>query len=124
MNSNNGTRRAMPSRTLTSALAATLAVGALAAPGALARPAPPDPTPAYGGAVAARSLDLRTPDAIDAATSSEPVSAAPAGDGFAWGDAAIGAGGAVGAVVIALGATVAVTRRRVRSTTKPAGLIG
>ena len=46
MNINNGTRRALPSRTLTSALTATLAVGALAAPGALARPAPPDPTPA------------------------------------------------------------------------------
>jgi hypothetical protein len=115
MNINNGTRRALPSRTLTTALAATLAAGALAAPGALARPAPPDPAPAYGGAVAAPSRDLRTPDAIDAATSHEPVSA-PAGDGFAWGDAAIGAGGAIGAVTLALGAAVAVTRRRVRST--------
>ena len=46
MNTNNGTRRALPSRTLTTALAATLAAGALAAPGALARPAPPDPAPA------------------------------------------------------------------------------
>jgi hypothetical protein len=116
MNTNNGTRRALPSRTLTTALAATLAAGALAAPGALARPAPPDPAPAYGGAVASPSLDLRTPGAIDAAKSHGPVSAPAAGDGFAWGDAAIGAGGAIGAVTLALGAAVAVTRRRVRST--------
>jgi hypothetical protein len=116
MNTNNGTRRALPSRTLTTALAATLAAGALAAPGALARPAPPDPAPSYGGAVAAPSLDLRTPYAIDAAKSHEPVSAPAGGDGFAWGDAAIGAGGAIGAVTLALGAAVAVTRRRVRST--------
>jgi hypothetical protein len=70
--------------------------------------------------------DLRTPDARDAglvaqglierpgAVSTTPAPAAPQ-DGFDWGDAAIGAAGALALGLLATGAIVAVRRRSHRS---------
>lgn len=70
---------------------------------------------------AAPRQDLRAPDTRDVAEhsgvrrrgASQPVrliTVAP--DGFDWGDAAIGAGGALGAVLLAAGAGTALARRR------------
>jgi hypothetical protein len=68
-------------------------------------------------------VDMRTPDAKDhgegRGTFSTPdvtvvkvVDPAPTSTGFDWGDAGIGAGGLLGLVLIALGATAAVAHRR------------
>jgi hypothetical protein len=73
----------------------------------------------YGGSpTALTQQDLRSPDARDAATATRrPVSPASivsvSADGFDWGDAAIGAGGAAGLVLVLAGAGTAVMRRRV-----------
>jgi hypothetical protein len=138
MKNNNGTRRAMPSRMLTTSFAAALAAGALAAPGASGQPADPvnqthHQTAADHHVVVGRGVDLRSPDAIAAGESPRPAPATPAqtpvrvvepggpsSGGFAWGDAAIGAGGAVGTVVLAFGGAVALTRRRNRPTARAA----
>jgi hypothetical protein len=52
--------------------------------------------------------DLRSPDARDAAARIVQVSPG----GFDWGDAAIGAGGALGLILVLSGGTFAVARRR------------
>jgi hypothetical protein len=62
--------------------------------------------------------DLRSPDVQDAAsrivssvTPPAPVTEPSASDGFAWGDAAIGAGAAVAAIALAGGVMLAGRRR-------------
>ena len=70
-------------------------------------------------------VDMRTPDAKDhgegRGTYSAPdvtvvkvVDPQPAGTGFDWGDAGIGAGGLLGLALIAIGGTAAVAHRRHR----------
>jgi hypothetical protein len=119
-----------------SSLSAVLAVGALAAPSALARPA--DMIIPNTGGVSQHTtgtVDLRSPDTRDAAQGRQIVASTPvalpgirhsSATGFDWGDAAIGAGGAMGAVLLCLGGTVALTRRRDGSTSpsKAARLAG
>jgi hypothetical protein len=68
--------------------------------------------------------DLRSPDGADAGTAVVPApigapavvssgaSQPAAASGFDWGSAAIGAAGTIGLVAVALGATLAVHRRR------------
>jgi hypothetical protein len=63
--------------------------------------------------------DQRTPDARDAAAGRAIVASVPfevvnvqTDDGFDWDDAGIGAGGALGLVLVGAGGTVAVVRRR------------
>jgi hypothetical protein len=71
--------------------------------------------------------DLRSPDAQDAAGNvslrSYPTPAVvevPASHGFDWGDAGVGAGGMLAAVVIGVGGTLLIIRRRPgRSGTSP-----
>ena len=80
-------------------LAAVLAVVALAVPMT---------------ATAQGAVDLRSPDARDAGRApsrpSPPEIARP--DGFDWGDAAIGAGGALGVVLITVSIAFGVVHRR------------
>jgi hypothetical protein len=117
---------------LTTGITAAVALAAVSAPGAIARPAEPMRTAAADRALAERGpsprVDLRTPDAIDAAQSSVPRVAASASPvkvvrtgnrtsgGFDWGDAAIGAGGTIAAIALGGCAAVALTRRRLRPT--------
>ncbi len=70
-------------------------------------------------AAAQDAVDLRSPDARDAARApsrpSPPEIARP--DGFDWGDAAIGAGSALGVVLVTVSIAFGVVhRRRVRLT--------
>jgi hypothetical protein len=117
-------------------LAAALALASLAA----AAPAGADPNPAqrvqssgraaalaqeryymsHKPAIPASGHDFRTIDAREAADApsgavtdvTAPVPAEPAGSsGFEWGDAAIGAGGALGLSLLFAGGAVAITRR-------------
>jgi hypothetical protein len=126
-------------------LAAALAVASLAA----AAPAGADPNPAqrvqssstagalaqeqyymsHKPAIPAPGHDFRTIDARDAADapggavthSRAPVTAEPAGsNGFEWGDAAIGAGSALGLALICAGGAAAITRRHRGATGSPA----
>ena len=107
---------------------AALVTGAVAAPGALA--SSPDADALNAEAIAARQIDNRAPDTVDQAEGVRigetpipkivkvPVEVrVPAAGGIDWADVAIGAGGAVGLVLMAGGAAVTVTRRR-----HPAGL--
>ena len=79
--------------------------------------------------------DLRTPDAQDVAAgrqivASTPVQVAkatndgPTASGFDWGDAALGAGGALAIALAGAGGTVALVRRRRVTSTRSAGLVG
>jgi hypothetical protein len=79
-------------------LAIALTVGALAAPTALAQP-----------------TDNHGPD-VGSATAVQAQVEQPSsgGNGFDWGDAAIGAGAVLGVAFAGLGGTLAVTRRRQR----------
>lgn len=72
---------------------------------------------------AAAPVDLRTPDARDAAAGRSAAGSPSvlvvkvpqhqsAGGGLDWGDAGIGAGGAVAVLALAAGGTLAVQRRR------------
>ncbi|MDX6684711.1 MAG: hypothetical protein QOF86_839, partial [Baekduia sp.] len=72
----------------------------------------------------------RTPDAVDAAPARPPstATASPAkvvrvgqspSSGFDWGDAAIGAGGAVIAITLSASAAMALSRRRQGPTSAP-----
>jgi len=117
-------------------LAAALAVASLAA----AAPAGADPNPAqrvqsssrhgalaqeqyymsHKPAIPARGHDFRTIDAREAADAPgravndvmAPVTAEPAGSsGFEWGDAAIGAGSALGLALVLAGGAASITRR-------------
>jgi len=106
-----------------------LALAALAAspPAAVAvthnvDPRSPDARDAADAAAAGPNVDLRSPDARDAAAAAAGhtvvVASRPARvirvtpDGFDWGDAAIGAAGTLGAVLLAAGTATAMTRRR------------
>jgi hypothetical protein len=120
-------------------LAATLAITSLAAS---ASAASADPNPAqrlqsraaalaqeqyymsHKPAIPAPGQDFRTIDARDAAEApggavtraTAPVTAQPdSADDFAWGDAAIGAGGALGLALVFAGGAVAITRRNGRA---------
>jgi hypothetical protein len=78
----------------------------------------PDVQDAAGSAqqLSTPASDLRSPDVQDAASRvvssvAPPVAEPSASDGFAWGDAAIGAGAAVAAIALAGGLMVAGRRR-------------
>jgi hypothetical protein len=71
-----------------------------------------------GGAHAAPYQDLRSPDAADPITTPTPapahvqiVAAPQASDGLDWGSAAIGAGGAIGLIAVALGGGMVLRHR-------------
>lgn len=104
-----------------SGLATALAIGALAAPSAFAQPADVSGPNAGATQHASGTDDRRSPDTQDAAQGRRIVASTPveivrvkhsSATGFDWGDAAIGAGGTMGAVILCLGGTVALTRRR------------
>ena len=58
-------------------------------------------------AIPATGHQFRTIDASDSARATEP----PSANGFEWGDAAIGAGSALGLVLAFAGGATAITRR-------------
>ena len=106
---------------------------AVAAPAAMAQPADLRSPDARDAAAAAQpAQDLRSPDAQDFAAGRQIVASTPVqvgqapnegptASGFDWGDAALGAGGALAIALAGAGGTVAlVRRRRVTST----GLVG
>jgi hypothetical protein len=100
-----------------------LAVGALAAPAAVAQS--PDAIDYNAAAAELKQFDARSPDAQDFAAGRNPgdqpvpkivtvpriVEVTNSG-GLQWDDVAIGAGGAMGLVLLAAGGVVTVTRRR------------
>jgi hypothetical protein len=116
----------MSHRLLTHTATIGLAVAAMTAPAAVASQdfRSPDAVDAAQTALAQRGQDLRSPDTRDTAagrgTFSAPrvtvvkVAEAPqaTGGGFDWGDAGIGAGGAVALVLIGVGGSLMVTHRR------------
>jgi hypothetical protein len=123
----------MPSSNSRRIVPTALALAALAAgpPAAVAvthnvDPRSPDARDAANAASASgHDVDLRSPDARDAAAAAaghtvvvRTVASRPARvirvtpDGFDWGDAAIGAAGTLGAVLLAAGTATAMTRRR------------
>jgi hypothetical protein len=108
----------------TQAIALGLVLAALAPPTALARSdlRSPDARDPFL-APAATTPDLRSPDARDAAAGRSAAGSPSvlvvripqhrsAGGGIDWGDAGIGAGGAVAVVALAAGGTLALQRRR------------
>ena len=134
----------MNQRRLTRSTALGLLLAALAAPAAAAMPVDPVSPPQTSSATSTTSptprQDLRSPDAVDAATNPwqdlrapdvrdaaegrgtfsapavtvvEAPKAAPASsDGIEWGDAGIGAGVLLGLLMLGLGGTVAVVHHR------------
>jgi hypothetical protein len=118
----------MRHRRISRSTALGLALAAFAAPTAFAQQdlRSPDTRDAARGAAtaAAQQQDLRSPDARDAAAGRGTFNApdvmvvrlpqrAPAGDGgIDWGDAGIGAGGLLTAILLATAGTFAVTRHR------------
>ena len=107
-------------RTLAAPLATLASVAALAAPAAAQDLRSPDAIDAARGH---RTPDLRSPDAIDDAAGRTPadVTTPPTApplveltpsQGFDWGDAAIGAGGATGLLAISLAGAMTLRRRR------------
>jgi hypothetical protein len=69
---------------------------------------------------ASRPTDLRSPDAKDSghmAQSPEPVETVESATSFDWGDAGIGAGSALGLLLITVSAMFAVIHRRSRGVT-------
>jgi hypothetical protein len=138
-------------RKLAGAFAASLAAGSLLAANAAAGPAdlraPDNVTPAVtqvaptdlrspdavdaaspavqAPATKAPSVDLRSPDAVDAANPAvQVVQTGGSSSGFDWGDAGIGAGGAVAVGLLILGGTMLITRRRHPVETPTAPLAG
>jgi len=121
----------MRHRRITRSTALGLALAALAAPTAFAQQdlRSPDARDAARAAptAAAQRQDLRSPDARDAAAGRGTFNApevtvvrlpqpAPAADGgIDWGDAGIGAGGLLTAILLATVSTFAVTRHRRRA---------
>lgn len=104
-------------------LAAALALAAAAPAGAFAAQDLRSPDTRDGGSpTALTQQDLRSPDSRDVATRAQrPVAparviAVSPSEGFDWGDAAIGAGGAAGLVLVLAGAGTALMRRRVAHT--------
>jgi hypothetical protein len=91
--------------------AAAIAVAALATPAA-----------AFGESQREHSYqDLRNPDSVGRAIEAKRIPQAPVGessaDGFDWGDAAIGAGAALGLLLIAVSVMLGVVHRRNRGIT-------
>jgi hypothetical protein len=95
----------------------TLALAAVASPAAIAQPMDHGVTDVRSAAI----QDHRTPDAQDFAQGRQIVASTPirvaapernTASSFDVGDAAIGAGGALTVVVVTLGATAVVVRRR------------
>ena len=110
---------------ITTVLAATMAAGAVGVPaGATARPADrpsPDVQDLAARVQAAQAPDLRSPDARDFAEHRRIVASTPVKvtefryvtrTGFDAGDAAIGAAGMLGVVLIGAGGRMIVVRRR------------
>ena len=122
------TERGRTTKALATGVTTALALTAIAVPTAFARPADPMHTAAADQALAAQGSDtpsdLRTPDAVDAATAAEShATASPSpvevvrteqstSSGFDWGDAAIGAGGTFAAIALSASAVMALSRRR------------
>ena len=89
----------------------------------------PDAQDAARPAHTIRAVDLRSPDARDAAlpvglgpltpVSSSQVVEAADSEGFDWGDAGIGAGGVFTLMLIGLGGAVAVSHHQARGRTRP-----
>jgi hypothetical protein len=120
------------------ALATALILAATAVPGALAQPVNPY-GPDAGDAANQNQppVDLRSPDARDAATRQIGVAGPPTwparpqpipeprvivsapDSGLDWGSAGIGAGAVIGASAIALAGTLALRRRRVARPASP-----
>ena len=75
----------------------------------------PDAKDAARLAVGPTYRDLRSPDATDAAADRivAPFAEVSSTDGFDWGDAAIGAGGAVGLLAISVAGAMTLRRRPV-----------
>ncbi|MEA2303002.1 MAG: hypothetical protein QOH43_282 [Solirubrobacteraceae bacterium] len=120
------TSRKRLASSLMTAVTATAVLGTVAVPGASARPA--DVTPGVPAAGAAPYVDMRSPDTKDAAQH-RAIHVAPdvkpsSSDGFDWTDAAIGAGGALGVVLLGGGAAVQLTRRRQRPAITGTGVAG
>jgi hypothetical protein len=128
------TKRARTAKALATGLTAGVALTAVAVPSAFAHPAEPMHTAALDRALAARGsstpTDLRTPDAVDAAAARPQATATASpskvvrvgqspSSGFDWGDAAIGAGGAVIAITLSASAAMALSRRRQGPTSAP-----
>jgi hypothetical protein len=88
-------------RRIKSALAATLALSAIAAWPAAARPAVYYPAPVSGAAEAATATHAKLASSTTASSND-----------FDWGDAAIGAGGAVVILLVGAGGVRAATSRR------------
>ena len=108
---------------------------AVAAPAAVAQPVDlRSPDARDAAAAAQQQTDLRSPDARDFAAgrrivASTPVQVAkapgatPAASGFDWGDAAVGAGGVIGVALVGAAGMAALVRRRQRVTpSRSAGL--
>lgn len=100
-----------------------LAIGAVAAPAAVAQS--PDAIDLNAAAAERKQVDARSPDAQDFAAGRNPgdqpvpkvvtvprVVEVTTSDGIQWDDVAIGAGGAMGLVLLATGGVVTVARRR------------
>jgi hypothetical protein len=103
------------------AVAAVMSACAFAVPAASAQQDLRSPDARDASAVSRSPIvaaDLRSPDAVDAAASPGRSYRTPivvetrSSSGFDWGDAGIGAGGMLGLVAIAGGATFVVIRRR------------
>ena len=121
-------------RALGTAMATMLV--AVAAPAAMAQPTDLRTPDARDAATAApKPTDLRSPDAADFAAGRQIVASTPVqvgqapnegptASGFDWGDAALGAGGALAIALAGAGGTVALVRRRRVTSTRSAGLVG
>jgi hypothetical protein len=116
-----------PNRSLTGPLASVAAFAILAAPAAAGHPAQDLRSPHARDAAGGRTTrdaappavqDLRSPDARDAAEGrsmaavATPVVEITRAEGFDWGDAAIGAGGATGLLAISLAGAMSLRRRQ------------
>ena len=102
-----------------SALAATLALSAIAASPAAARPAVYSPPGSDSGTASTCSevcsgVGYSTPAHDTTSHSVAASSTATSGDGFDWGDAAIGAGGAVVILLVGAGGVRVAALRRTR----------
>jgi hypothetical protein len=111
----------MLSHRITSTGLAVMAAATLGVtPGAVARPAQDLRSPDARDAASGPVQDLRAPDTRDVATRGAtqqrgipaPRIVAISPDGFDWGDAGVGAGGALGLVLIVTGTGAALVRRR------------
>ena len=122
-------------RRMKSALAAALALSAIAASSAAARPAVYSPPSSDSGAASTctevcsgggystaphaqlgPAHKTATPAHNTTSQSVAASSSAASGDGFDWGDAVIGAGGAVVVLLVGAGGVRAVALRRTRDT--------